>query len=217
MPTFNFDFTRSVARIDVAAERSGIFTPNLMSLELNGDALPRFNRVAKGFAPENPAYSLDQIAGAARRVLRAAARGQESAFIKVRMRRAEEIRAAYRDASWPLAPNFAAQVQALIDYIENPPAVIDDHVIVVGQLDDAILVDLAMDKMRLELDEYAEFCRFRNAEVARAVGGVDNLEIDRARWEVERAEETKLEQQLRRARASRYAANSTGGDGFRIR
>lgn len=217
MPIFNFDFTRSVARIDMAAERSGIFTPNLTSLELNDQALPRFNRIAQRFAPEQPAYTLDQIAGAARRVLRAASRGEESAFIKVRMRRAEEMRAAYNDKSWALAPALAANVQALLDYLDNPPTVIEDSVPVVGLLDDAILIDLAMDKMRLEIDDYAEFCRFRNAESARMAIGGQVFDIDRTRWEVERAEELKLEQQLRRARGSRYAVSAAGAGGFRVR
>ena len=46
MPVFNFDFARSVSRINLSAERSGIFTPNLAMLELHEKELPRFNRIA---------------------------------------------------------------------------------------------------------------------------------------------------------------------------
>jgi hypothetical protein len=100
MPVFNFDFNRSCTRLDLAAERSGIFTPGLTNLELHDDALAHFNALAKRLSPEQTQFSADQIAGAVRRVLRAAAKGQDSAFIKVRLRRAGELRAALQDSHW---------------------------------------------------------------------------------------------------------------------
>ena len=216
MPVFNFDFTRSVSRINLSAERSGIFTPNLTMLELHEKELARFNRIAQRFAPEQPAFTLDQVAGAARRVLRAAAKGQESVFIKVRMRRGGEIRAACNDKMWKLSPTVDADMRELIGYLDDPTGLIHDSVPVVGLLDDAILVDAAMNKLRAELDDYADFCRFRVAEAARMDVSIAAVDIDRERWQAEREEEIKLEQQLRRVRSSSYARGETAERGFRI-
>jgi len=209
MPVFDFDFNRSVSRINVSAERSGIFTPNLTSLEMHEQELNRFNAMVRRFAPEQPAYSLEQIAGAARRVLRAAHKGEESAFIKVRMRRAGELRAAFKDAKWDIKPALVNDVRDLLEYIDSGVGLIPNDVPVVGLLDDAILIDVAMDKLRSELDEYADFCRFRVAEASRLDVAVEAVATDRTRWFEERRQEHRLEQQLRRVRGSRYSRNDS--------
>ncbi|MDR3385708.1 MAG: hypothetical protein P4L92_01545 [Rudaea sp.] len=207
MPVFDFDFARSCTNLDMSAARSGIFTPNLTSLELHDQELHRFNDLARQLAPGQPSFTLDQIAGAARRVLRAPANGQDSTFIKVRMRRAGEMRAAYRDIKWSMAPALKADLSGLLDYLDSGTGLIPNHIPTVGLLDDSILVDVAMVKFRTELDEYADFCRFRVAEAAQQDIAVDAVDIDRNRWFVERQQEQRLEQQLRRVRSSSYAKN----------
>ena len=216
MPVFNFDFNRSITRLDLNAERSGIFTPGLTNLELREDNLRAFNDLAQRLSPERTTYTADQIAGAVRRVLRAAAKGQESAFIKVRMRRASEIRAALKDAQWQIATALKQDMRELQDYLDDTQGLIPDEVPVVGLLDDAILIDTAMPRLRGELDEYADFCRFRVGEAARLDIAPPTVDIDRAKWQVERKIELRLEQQLRRVRGSGYAKAGEGEARFRI-
>jgi len=216
MPVFNFDFNRSVSRINMSAERSGIFTPDLASLELHEAEMERFNAMLRRFVPAQPALTLDQIAGAARRILRAAHKGEESVYVKVRMRRAGELRAALRDARWDFAPALAEDARALLDYIESGVGLIPNDIPVVGLLDDAILMDVAMNRLRGELDEYAEFCRFRVAEAARLDVAIEAVNIDRTRWIEERRQERRLEQQLRRVRGSRYAHSAATENAFRV-
>lgn len=215
MPIYNFDFNRSISRINMSAERSGIFTPGLTSIELHEDQLARFNKIVQRFAPEQPPFTLDQLAGAARRVLRAAYKGEDSAFIKVRMRRAGELRAAFRDTQWDMAPALLKDVRDLLAYLDADTGLIANDAPVVGQLDDAILVDVAMDKLRSELDEYADFCRFRLAEAASQGVDVANLTTNRQHWFEERVRENRLEQQLRRVRSTRYAKEE-GAPRFRV-
>ncbi|HET8941743.1 MAG TPA: hypothetical protein VFN13_07135 [Rudaea sp.] len=209
MPVFNFDFNRSVSRLNLSAEQSGIFTPNLTSLEMHDSHLQRFNAIVARFAPNQPGFTLDQIAGSARRVLRAAAKGQESAFIKVRMRRAGEIRAAFQDPKWTMPAELVGDVAALLEYLDDSDSLIPASVPIVGMLDEAILVDVAMERLRPELDDYAKFCRYRVAEAARLDMAPSAVDIDRERWEIEYAQEQRLEQQLRRVRNTRYAGNNS--------
>ena len=205
MPVFNFDFNRSCTRLDMSGEKSGIFTPGLSSLELKETALTRFNQVTHALDPDHEGFNADQIAGAARRVLRAAAKGQESTFIKVRMRRAGEMRAALRDEQWVIGAELREKLSLLIDYLDHEAnALIPNDLPFVGLLDDAILVDVAMNALRDELDEYADFCRFRVAEAGSRNVALSAVQSNREEWMAERMQERRLEQQLRRVRGQSY-------------
>jgi len=217
MPLYNFDFSRSVTNLNLSAARSGIFTPAITSLELREEKLLRFNEVVRRVAPDKPAFNADQIAGAARRVLRAAMKGQESTFIKVRMRRAGEIRAALVDAQWAVAAKIEPAMRQIVAYLdEGASGLIENDVPVVGLLDDAILVDAAMDSLRAELDDYADFCRYRIGEAARLGIPPDAVGIKRERWHDDRQQELRLEQQLRRVRETNYGRSASTAPGFRI-
>jgi hypothetical protein len=215
MPTFNFDFNRSVTNLDMSAARSGIFTPGITSLDLHDEGMSRFNAIVKHLAPERAPFGADQIAGAARRVLRAAMKGQESAFIKVRMRRAGEMRSALKDPQWSIPAPLQTQMREIIAYIDDPSSLIPNDVPTIGCLDDAILVDVAMDSLRGELEDYADFCRFRWSEAARLQ--TTEVQTDREHWMSERAQERRLEQQLRRVRNTNYATPGiSAGPAFRV-
>ena len=217
MPVFNFDFNRSVTNLDLSGGRSGIFTPGIERLDLREDALARFNELIRCVAPAHASFEAAQIAGAARRVLRAAMKGQESTFIKVRMRRAGEIRAALSDAQWEVAARFEGAMRAIIAYLDDSQrALIANDVPIIGLLDDAILVDASMDTLRGELDDYADFCRFRVGEAARIGGATEDLKFARRQWHAERQQELRLEQQLRRVRASKYTGTTLPAPAFRI-
>ena len=215
MPTFNFDFNRSVTNLDMSAARSGIFTPGITSLDLHDEGMARFNAIVRQLAPEHAPFGADQIAGAARRVLRAAMKGQESAFIKVRMRRAGEMRSALKDKQWTILAPLEAKMRAIIAYIDDPTSLIPNDVPTIGCLDDAILVDVAMDSLRGELEDYADFCRFRWSEAARLQ--TTEVQTDREHWMAERAQEKRLELQLRRVRNTSYAGSGgSAGPAFRV-
>jgi hypothetical protein len=215
---FAADFQRSVADLDMRAARSGIFTAGIARLQLDADNLRRFNEALQRVAPEHPPYAADQIVGAARRVLRAAAKRLDVPFIRIRMRRAAEIRAALVDAHWPVPAPLESIMTAIVAYLDDADhALIARDMPVVGQLDAAILVDAAMDALRTELDDYAEFCRFRHAEAARIGLAASTLSTDREHWRRECEHELLLEQQLRRVRDARYGGNGGAPGGFRIR
>jgi hypothetical protein len=203
MPVFNFDLNRSVTNLDLRAARSGIFTPSIDSLELHDEKLRRFNELIQRVAPGKPAFSADQIAGAARRVLRASMKGQESPFIRSRMRRAGEMRAALEDAQWEIPARQLAAMREVLDYLEDiGRQLIPNSMPVIGLLDDAILIDAAMDLLRGELDDYADFCRYRTAEAANLGVAPGELAIDRRHWNDDRQQERRVEQQLQRLRDS---------------
>ena len=217
MPMYNFDFNRSVTNLNFSEARSGVFTPAITSLELREEKLRRFNEVVQRLAPDKPAFNAGQIAGAARRVLRAAMKGQESTFIKVRMRRAGEIRAVLDDTLWEVAAKAEPAMREIVAYLDDGAGgLIENDVPVVGLLDDAILVDAAMDTLRAELDDYADFCRYRVGEAARLGISPNEVKTRRECRFHERQQELRLEQQLRRVRGASFGRSSSAAPGFRI-
>ncbi|MGH8191144.1 MAG: hypothetical protein ACREP2_06830 [Rhodanobacteraceae bacterium] len=216
MPTINDDFNRTCVRLNLDAERSGIFTPGVSSFSFSDADLQRFNACAAQLAPGAPTLDSLQIAGAARRLSRAVGAGSESRFIQTRQRRAGEIRALLGDPAWTCEPELRARMQTLVEYMDAGPGLIPDEVPVIGGLDDALLVDLAMEALRGELDEYADFCRWRMGESARIGVAPERVTIDRDRWQAERAEELRLERQVRRARGTAYAKGGSPEGVFRV-
>lgn len=216
MPVVNDEFNRTCVRLDVDPERSGIFTPGEITLHFTDADLAAFNACVARVAPGAPAFGAEQIAGAARRLARAVGSGNESRFIQIRMRRAGEIRALLRDADWTAEPALIARMQDLLGYLDGPVALVPQDVPGVGGLDRALLVDLAMEGLRAELDEYADYCRFRASEAERRAVPVESVGVGREQWALERGEELRLERLVRRMRSAGFAQPGAQADVFRV-
>lgn len=216
MPTVNDEFNRTIARIDLDPDRSGIFSPVEQTIRFTAADLQRFNDCVARVAAGTPVLDERHVLAAARRLARVVGEGQESLFIRARMRRAGEIRALLADAAWKCADDLRVRMRDIVDYMDGGPGLVPDDVPVIGGLDDALLLDLAMEQLRGELDEYADFCRYRVGEAARA--GVDPgaVQIDRARWAREREEEIRIERQLRQAREGSFVRGDAGAALFRV-
>ncbi|HJR13807.1 MAG TPA: hypothetical protein VJ833_07910 [Rhodanobacteraceae bacterium] len=211
MPTVNDDFNRTVTRLDLDPELSGIFTRGAVAtLRFSDTDLMRFNDCVARVAPGTPALDGAQIAAAARRLSRAVGAGNESRFIRARIRRAYEMRALLDDKGWSCEPPLRERMQAAIGYIDGAPGLVPDDVPLIGGLDDALLVDLVLEGVRGELDEYADFCRFRACEATRLGVPSAHVPLDRATWIARRQEEILMERQLRHARDGSYARNEGG-------
>lgn len=206
MPTVNDEFNRTCVRLDLDAERSGVFTRDDLKLQFSEDDLRAFNQCAQRIAPGTPVLGAEQVVGAARRLARAIGEGNESRFIQIRMRRAGEVRAVLMDPGWTVDPGVVGRMQDLIGYLDGPVELVPMDVPAVGGLDRALLVDLSMEGLRAELDEYADFCRYRAAEAQRLGVTTALVDIDRERWMLERSEELRMERLVRRG-GSGYARN----------
>ncbi|MGH8115851.1 MAG: hypothetical protein ACREP0_00470 [Rhodanobacteraceae bacterium] len=207
MPTINDDFNRTCMRLDLNPEWSMVVPSKAPALDIDDADLRCFNDCVARVAPGTPALSANQIAGAARRLARAVGAGNGSRFIRTRMRRAAEVRAMLADEAWVLDPGLLVRAQDLLGYLDGPVALVPFDVPSIGGLDRALLVDLAMQGLRAELDEYVDFCRYRAGEAARLGGPPEAVDIDRERWLVERGEELRLER-LCAGREARHTASS---------
>jgi hypothetical protein len=150
--------------------------------ELEPQRLERFNQALRDLSPEAPAMTLDQIASAAHRALQRHSGGGTPPFVQSRMDALQRLEALAGDGGFEPSPELCRQVRVLQAYRIDDMDLIPDHIAIVGLLDDAVLVDVALQLLHDELADYEDFCRFR--KVAAEFAGIDEGEtgLTRGQW-----------------------------------
>ena len=202
----DFAFDASVEKLDTQPVHTDLPSPCLEAASLSELEVRRFNDVALSLNDTMPTLTADQLAGIARRVLGATSASAQSPFVKSCLQRAAAIREMAADPAWPLAQIPARRIRDLLAYIDSPKRLITASSPPLVGLDVALLVDIAMDTLRDELDEYAEFCRYRRALAADLGIAPVEVALDRAQWEREQDDEVRLEHELRRVQESTYSS-----------
>lgn len=155
---------------------------NAGGYELDAARLPLFNDAMRRMDPTATPLGTDQFATAARRVLSRYPTGVTPAFVESRMQAWDHLRQLAADEDWHAAPEVLERTKALSEYIDNPEDVLPDHLPSIGLLDDALLVDVALQNLRSELADYESFCHFR--QVAADFAGIDvkDTGLGRQEW-----------------------------------
>ena len=150
--------------------------------ELEPSRLERFNEALRALSPEAPKMTMDQIASAAERARARHAPGETPPFVESRMAALERLEAMAEDVAWNASDELRRQVDVLHAYRDDEGDLIPDAQPVVGLLDDAVLVDVALQLLRGELADYEDFCRFR--KVAAEFAGLPEQDtgLTRAHW-----------------------------------
>jgi hypothetical protein len=150
--------------------------------ELQPSGLARFNRALRELSPQAPQLTMDQVAGAAERVLLRHADGSTPPFVASRMLALARLQAMLADPGWSADITARRLVQTLQAYRDDAGDLIPDALPVVGLLDDAVLVDVALQLLHHEVGDYEDFCRFR--KVAADFSGMTEVEtgLTRPQW-----------------------------------
>lgn len=143
--------------------------------ELDPARLVRFNDALRELSPDAPAMTLDQIATAAGRALERHGDGTTPPFVQSRLAALARLDTLAADPAWAASRELRRQVEVLRAYREDDGDLIPDRQPVVGLLDDAVLVDVALQLVRGELADYEDFCRFRR--VAAEFAGVPEADV----------------------------------------
>jgi hypothetical protein len=150
--------------------------------ELDPARLERFNHALHELSPEAPGLTLDQFASAGNRALARHADHGTPPFVLSRMDSLGRLGELVADATWRPAAELVSKVDLLIGYRRASDDLIPDHLPVVGLLDDAVLVDVALQLLRDELADYEDFCRFRR--IAADFAGMSEADtgLTRMQW-----------------------------------
>lgn len=150
--------------------------------ELEPQRLQRFNQALHDLSPEAPAMTLDQIASAAKRALQKHPDGAIPLFVQSRMDALQRLEVLADDADFEPSLELRRQVRILQAYRIDDADLIPDHLGVVGLLDDAVLVDVALQLLHDELADYEDFCRFRRLAAEFAGIDEDATGLHRGEW-----------------------------------
>ena len=150
--------------------------------ELQPSRLDRFNDALRALSPEAPKMTMDQIASAADRALARHHAGETPPFVQSRMAALQRLEAMAEDQAWDPSDELRRQVDVLHAYRDDEGDLIPDSEPVIGLLDDAVLVDVALQLLRGELADYEDFCRFRTVAAEFAGLPPDQTGLTRAHW-----------------------------------
>lgn len=125
-------------------------------VERFNEALSRSRRIARG-AEEN------DILDAAKHALDSLPLASAPLYVRKRIGGVQTLIAMVEDEAWALAPAPREEVLTALVYFSDPDDLIPDHIEVIGLLDDAIMLELALRRLQPVLRAYAGFCRYRES------------------------------------------------------
>jgi hypothetical protein len=166
---------------------------------LEDGAVQRFNDLLAQLEANAPAVSADQLVTLAR-WLQDQPAPQAVALLSERLGRAEHLRRMLHDSDWVVDADLRDRARMLISYLQQVDDLIPDDQPLLGQLDDALLVELAWPAFAAQTQDYGDFCRFRAIQRPRGTAGERRLA-----WENACLAEVALLQQRRQMRARPYA------------
>ena len=178
-----------------------------LNFELNDRDLEHFQAAMVSAQKAAAGKSDDEVIDCASKLLVDAQKGTLPDFIVQRLVRLDDLIAMVRDEAWAIGGEDRARVLSALAYFCDPNDVIPDHVEVLGFLDDAIMIELAVRELQPELDAYDEFCDFRQHQAERR--GLQADKVGRADWLDTRREE--LVERMHRRRGERGMGMGYGG------
>ena len=148
----------------------------LGEVELAPGDLAAYNQTLEIVCPRVHGVQADQIASIGRRLIDAAVHGRTDPFVARRMAGVPRLSQMRSDRGWQLGDGLDTRIGALLTYVAEPADLIPDSIPVIGQLDDALLVELLLRDIAGEVRDYDDFCSFRGRIALRH--GVDPARIE---------------------------------------
>ena len=174
------------------------------------EEVAEFDALVQAVHPGAPRVDADHVAQVARWLL-AMPQDRAAAVLDERLTRIDELRRMVADADWDCADRERVNVQKMLAYLDQEETLIPDRTPMLGKLDDILLLELTWPALAAEVDEYEDFCRYRDSEHPAGSG-----DEQRATWIRERLAALALVQHQQRVSGSHYAIAGLPAEPFRI-
>jgi uncharacterized membrane protein YkvA (DUF1232 family) len=139
-----------------------------ISLELEPADLERFHAALVRARRASACADELEVVEAAKYALDHLNTSEVPAYVRKRVVEVQKLIVMLEDEAWSLAGPERADVIETLVYFSDPDDLIPDHIEVIGLLDDAIMLELLLRRMRHVCKAYAEFCAYRAALDAEA-------------------------------------------------
>lgn len=128
-------------------------------------------------------------------------------FVGKRLKSVARLIAMLEDEAWAMPAELRAEVLPTLAYFSDPEDLIPDHVHGVGLIDDAIMLELLVRRLRPLLDAYDDFCAFREADAPSGddADGADRIALARRLAERRAALHARMRRRAARAADQAFA------------
>lgn len=150
-----------------------------ISFELSDADLEHFKTMMTAAMQKASGLSDEQIIVKARELVDNMEKASLPAFVKTRMQSLAALIDAVQDDEWQMPEDEKKDIMMSLAYFSEPEDLVPDDVPVLGYIDDAIMIELVLQDMSLDLKAYREFCGFRATEEARRG---DAAKVNRENW-----------------------------------
>lgn len=182
--------------------------PLAITIELDDADLKHFIDAMQKAYDQVDSLDPHNITGSAAKLLEQDPGRKLPDFIRERLEKLGHLIAMVHDEGFGMPDEDRRRVLACLAYFANPDDLIPDQVPVLGFLDDAVMIELAVRELAPELDAYTEFVAYRNAEAARH--GVDPASLKTQRVDWAEARRVEIIERMRRRRRDSYAGTNAG-------
>jgi uncharacterized membrane protein YkvA (DUF1232 family) len=119
-------------------------------------ALARSHRLARSTEETD-------VLAAAKQALNTLPIGSAPAYVRKRIGAVQRLILMLEDDAWSLPKPERTKMLETLVYFSDPEDLIPDHIEVIGLLDDAIVLELLLRRLRHVMDAYTDFCEFRDS------------------------------------------------------
>ncbi len=159
--------------------RQGISCHSRLHLQLSDRDLAHLGDVVNKAKAKASALGEGDVLQAARSLLKESRDLEVPDFIRERLDKLQLLIQMLEDKVWELSGEDRARITNALAYFADPDDIIPDDVPGFGLLDDAVVIDLACQELRHDIEAYEDFCKFRDVGRS-AAGQVGRSDVARA-------------------------------------
>ena len=168
-----------------------------VSFELSDSDLEHFRKMMKTAMENTQSLSEQEILTKASGLCDEMEQAEIPEFVRSRLSSLENLIKAVQDDEWQMPEDEKTEILSSLAYFAEPQDLVPDHIPGLGYVDDAIMIELVIQDLSLDLETYEAFCQFRRTEENRR--GAD-AGVNRESWLA--SERTELRSRLRRNKTS---------------
>lgn len=127
-----------------------------------------------------------ELVGAAQALVDKALEGDCPEFVRRRLNDLSRVIRMVEDETWQMPDDARERVMQALAYFADPDDLVADDVPVLGLIDDALAIELALTGLQHELEAYEEFAAYRDAEAQRRANRGQTTEITTEDWLADR-------------------------------
>jgi uncharacterized membrane protein YkvA (DUF1232 family) len=150
-----------------------------ISLELSDNDLKHFRELMNEAVDKAKQLPASEVIDKATALCHEMENASVPDFVTNRLASLKMLISALADAEWQLPEDERTEILTSLAYFCEPHDLVPDNIPGLGYLDDAIMIELVLQDMSLDLEAYQSFCSYRKTEENRRG---DQANVSRETW-----------------------------------